>query len=276
LITAIAPAHIENLGSIENIVKAKLEIADGLSESGTLVLNSDSDILIQGAKANKSSKPTRYFGTREFADVKLIKVDGRGIDGISVEIEFNEERPAPFSIPIMGKHNGMNVAAAILASKLLVPDISWETIRVGLSRFVAPDMRLRRYPTCSGMEIVDDSYNANPESMRAMLTIADETAKQGRKVGLVLGDMLELGDISEDAHREVGKIAVDMTPEFIAAVGPQSKVIAVESSRSGINTYWFNEVEEAVSNCGLFECDVLFVKASRGTGLDRLVKALAF
>jgi UDP-N-acetylmuramoyl-tripeptide--D-alanyl-D-alanine ligase len=274
VVSAIAPAHIENLGSLENIVRAKLEIAEGLSEGGLLIINGDSELLVSIARELVPHHPQLAFGHGEDAHLRVLAIAGRGIEGISVAIEWAGERPEPFSVPIMGKHNGMNVAASILATKTLIPALSWDTIRRGLARFTPPDMRLRRYPTSSGMQVIDDSYNANPESMRALLAIARETAEQGREVGLVLGDMLELGDISEDAHREIGRLAAEMNPLFIVAVGPRSEILAEEAARCGASVTWCRSAGEATASVLGMGCDVLFVKASRGTGLDAVVRAV--
>lgn len=274
VITTIAPAHIENLGSLENIVDAKLEIAEGLPPEGTLILNADSELLVSMAREKLPHQPIRTFGSHKDATLCVLKIGGRGIEGISVAIEFAGERPEPFVVPIMGKHNGMNIAASILAAKTLIPEISWDTIRRGLSRFTTPDMRLRRYPTPSGMQVIDDSYNANPESMRALIAIARETAEQGREVGLVLGDMLELGDFAPEAHREIGRLAAEINPLFIAAVGPHSQLLAEEAQRTGATVSWFPSAKEAAAASAEFGCEVLFVKASRGTGLDAVVQAI--
>ena len=272
VITAIAPAHIENLGSIEAIVRAKLEIAEGMAPDGTLIINGDCDLLVELAREIVSHRRVITFGTKDDAALRVVEVSGRGIEGIAVTIEIGGEVLEPFVVPIMGKHNGMNVAASILGAKTAVPELSWDTIRRGLSRFTPPDMRLRRYVTSSGMEVVDDSYNANPESMRALLAIAQETAEQGREIGLVLGDMLELGEISEEAHRALGQAAAAIKPQFIIAVGQRSRMLADEAERGGVKVAWFATAAEAAAGIGIFGCEVLFVKASRGTGLDVIVR----
>ncbi len=274
VVSAIAPAHIENLGSLENIVKAKLEIAEGLPEGAPLIINGDSELLVSCARELVPHHPLLSFGHAEDAQLRVLEIAGRGIEGISVAIMWEGEQPEPFAVPIMGKHNGMNVAASILAAKTLIPELSWDTIRRGLARFTPPDMRLRRYPTSSGMQVIDDSYNANPESMRALLAIARETAEQGREVGLVLGDMLELGDISEGAHRDIGRLAAEIHPLFIVAVGPRSEILAEEASRCGASVTWCHSAAEATTTVLGLGCDVLFVKASRGTGLDAVVRAI--
>jgi UDP-N-acetylmuramoyl-tripeptide--D-alanyl-D-alanine ligase len=122
------------------------------------------------------------------------------------------------------------------------------------------------------MEVVDDSYNANPESMRALLAIAQETAEQGREMGLVLGDMLELGEISEEAHQALGQAAAAIKPQFIIAVGQRSRILADEAESAGVKVAWFSTAAEAAAGIGSFGCEVLFVKASRGTGLDVIVR----
>lgn len=276
VITAIAPAHIENLGSLEEIVRAKLEIAEGLSPDGVVILNGDCELLVAAAKELVPRNRVVTFGVGEDATMRVVEVAGRGIEGISVTIEMGGERPEPFIVPMMGRHNGMNVAASILGAKIALPELSWETIRRGLSRFAAPDMRLRRYTAPSGLQVIDDSYNANPESMRALLSIAQETAEQGRTVGLVLGDMLELGELSEEAHRSLGRAAAALAPQFVVAVGDRSRALAEEIAAAGGRVTWFSTAREALAGISDFggECEVLFVKASRGTGLDVVVRGV--
>jgi UDP-N-acetylmuramoyl-tripeptide--D-alanyl-D-alanine ligase len=274
LVTVIGTAHIENLGSIEAIARAKLEITEGMEANGTLILNGDDTLLLREYRDLHPTGVPLTFGTGPSATLQLTEVRGRGLDGLTMTLRDSSGATHELAVPIIGKHNALNVCAAILAAQTAVPALTWEEIALGLSRFVAPSMRLGVVPLPDGRRIVDDSYNANPASMQAMLDIAAETIAEGYLVGLVLGDMRELGDIAAEEHRAIGKRAAAIQPSFIVAVGPHSREIYQEALAAGIEAAWVETAEEAIQPLQHRPFEVAFVKASRGTMLDKVIRGV--
>ncbi len=167
----------------------------------------------------------------------------------------------------------MNAVAAAISAKALFRDIKDETIVKGLEKFTAPLMRLEIYELPNGIKIVDDSYNANPESMAALVALAKEVKSGGNRVGLVVGDMLELGSHSILAHKELGERILALEPEFCISVGKNSVEID-KVLKDKVKSSHVNNAKDAVDLVKDYSYDVLMVKASRGIGLDEVVKSL--
>jgi UDP-N-acetylmuramoyl-tripeptide--D-alanyl-D-alanine ligase len=161
-----------------------------------------------------------YFGNRSLAEQHnrplaawFDNVKSHLLDGISFEFGMGTES-ATVHMKIIGVHNAQNAACAVLAARTLIPGIPFSDIVKTLQNYVAPLMRLDIRDCYDGTRIVDDSYNANPESMGAMLELAKEIAEAGVKVGLVLGDMKEMGDLARDAHSKVGQQVASLPATF--------------------------------------------------------------
>jgi UDP-N-acetylmuramoyl-tripeptide--D-alanyl-D-alanine ligase len=268
LITKIAPAHIEYFGSLAAIASAKLEICDGLADGGILIVNGDDPNLDTRGK-NINAKTVKFGSKKEFfccySDVKSKLLQGISfsltVDGKTVEIDMN----------ILGIHNAANAAAAACAVKCAFPDTSIEQIANGLKKFTPPLMRLNHFELQNGTHVVDDSYNANPESMRGLLVLAKEFSDSGAKVGLILGDMLELGAESEKEHKAMGVQAGELRPVFMFAVGKYSEKAVLEAKKLGINAVHSNSPNEAAEEALKHKADIILIKASRGTALDKAV-----
>jgi UDP-N-acetylmuramoyl-tripeptide--D-alanyl-D-alanine ligase len=278
VITCIGPAHIENLGSLEAIAQAKLEIVAGLRPGGTLVINGDDQVLAAGlAGCGDIGHPVVRFGTGPGNDLTVSDVVSRGLEGLTFRLAAGEvigggENTA--TMGILGRHNALNGAAAALAIKRLFPDLGLSEILRGLADFRAPLMRLSIKPLTHERRVIDDSYNANPQSMRAALDIAADLVGSGLRVGLVLGDMLELGEHAPSYHAEIGRVAAAVKPVFCITVGPISEAIHTVVQGAGIPAFRAESPEAAAHIARKFGFDILLVKASRGTGLDRTVQTL--
>jgi UDP-N-acetylmuramoyl-tripeptide--D-alanyl-D-alanine ligase len=235
MITALAPAHIENLGSIEGIAAAKSEIVDGLSTGATVILPFDTELLHQAVRnrLNSRSMVVKTFGVDPRADAVLHKVSALGLDGLEVDGEIKDLGGVKFNLKTLGRHNALNSIAAALAASLSGLAVDAKKISAGLTAFHAPLMRLQRFELSDGRKILDDSYNANPASMRAALEIASELIAQGLRVGAVLGDMRELGEHSPGYHSELAEEALRQKLEFVVTVGPFSAVIAERLKAAG-------------------------------------------
>ena len=181
----------------------------------------------------------------------------------------------------LGEHNAMNAACAALAAKTLVPSLTFAQITKGLESFRAPQQRLNVKELVGGRKIIDDAYNANPESMKVLLTLAHSLKSETvegevvhKRIGLVLGDMLELGTHSEKFHREVGTLVGKLNPAFLITVGPASVWYREEAVKAGINAIDAESPELAAQVALKLGFDILLVKASRGMKLEKTVATI--
>lgn len=264
----ISEAHLEGLGSKEKVMEAKLELADGLPPDGRLFLNAD-DSLLSTYRA-RSEITIRWFGIEKKADFRAtdLKLNVRG------GYDFLYNGKLSVSLSILGRHQVYNALAALALCEVMGADL--EKASQSLSRFhpVAWRMELEQV---AGLTILNDSYNANPDSMRAALaTLAEQ--KAARRVAC-LGDMKELGEKSKDLHAEVGRAAASAGLDLLVAVGAESKTLADAAVASGMDSkkvFWFISQKEALEFLlgFLSPGDMVLVKASRGSGLDLLVSGL--
>lgn len=275
VITAIAPAHIEFLGSLEAIADAKFEILQGLRKGGSLVLEARSEQIRLALSRHDPQNllNVRSFGSDEGAEVRVQDVRSMGLDGIAFRLIL-EGRELEIEMSVPGAHNALNAACAVLAARSLMPDLSPEQIERGLKEFRAPLMRMNLKEMPDGRQLIDDSYNANPASMRASLELAGQMARAGKKVGLILGDMLELGAHAAQYHAEIGELAARSGPAFVIGVGQHSETLLAESRTLGIPVFAAVSPEAAAHTARKLEFDVLLVKASRGVALDQAVNIL--
>lgn len=282
VITCIAPSHIGNLGSLEAIRAAKLEILAGLKTPGTFVMNGDDRFLVDGVKllALGSDRKVLAFGHGAESAVRIEGIESHGLDGISVSLTIKaldaagKSEPLRAKMDLIGRHNCPNVAAAVLAVRALFSDFSSELIERGLLKFRAPLMRLNLKTLADGRMVLDDSYNAGPDSMRALLELGEDLQKQGKIVAGVFGDMRELGDFSEKYHREVADKIVAAKLAFVIAVGDWARFYCEAAKLAGIPAIHAENPEVAAHLAQKMRFDILLVKGSRGIGLDRTVKTL--
>lgn len=266
VITTIGPSHLEKLGSMDGIKKAKGEILEGLIPGGVAVLNRDNRWVRELGEA-LSSHEVRWFGTTEDCDAQVISsrlADNRTeivlkVDGVLEEI----------SLPWLGIHQGMNVAAAFLVGRSL--SMGADTIRRGIEGVSSESSRIR-HTVVGTISLLEDIYNASPVSAMAALDVLG--AQTGRRVA-VLGDMYELGEVEETGHREVGQYA-SRQADCLIGVGPRMRWAVAEASRLGVEAYGFDTREEAMEwlRNHLVHHDVVLLKASRGMEFERLVEAL--
>ena len=269
LITNIGTMHIENLGSREGILQAKLEILKGLADDGVAIFNGD-EPLLWNLKDTIGCK-TIYFGYHnEAADVRAsdpIKTD----DGIRFTVTgFGSSFQV--QLPVAGEHNMHNAVGAITAA--LLYGIAPEDIQAALLSFQNTGMRQKTYQK-NGFTIIEDCYNAGPESMEAALNVLGDMRSKGRKIA-VLGDMLELGNRSSAEHYRIGRIAVGKT-DMIYTYGDKAERILSGAITGGMS---MKKVAHADSIDALVAIllkkaapgDTLLFKGSRGMKMERALE----
>ena len=267
IITCIGVSHIGNLGSQENICKAKLEICAGLPEGAPLVLNGD-DPFLRKAALPAHVRPVWFSLGDENADVCALSIQ-QDEKGMSFVLEDHEEGTFMVKIPAMGKHNVANALAAYCAATRLGLDA--RKVIAGLADFEQTGMR-QKVVHCRGVDVIEDCYNANPDSMKAALEMFKEYPCKRRFA--LLGDMLELGDISRAAHEEVGRQAVENNVDYLITYGEQAKRIAVVAAAKGLPTLHADTYAQAAEALlrKMQPGDALLVKASRGMALEKVLE----
>ena len=267
IITCIGVSHIGNLGSQENICKAKLEICAGLPEGAPLVLNGD-DPFLRKAVLPDHVRPVWFSLGDENADVCALSIQ-QDEKGMSFVLEDHEEGTFLVKIPAMGRHNVANALAAYCAATRLGLDA--RRVIAGLADFEQTGMRQKVVHT-RGVDVIEDCYNANPDSMKAALAMFREYPCKRRFA--LLGDMLELGDISRAAHEEVGRQAVENKVDYLVTYGEQAKRIAVVAAAKGLPTLHADTYAQAAETLlnKMQPGDALLVKASRGMALEKVLE----
>jgi UDP-N-acetylmuramoyl-tripeptide--D-alanyl-D-alanine ligase len=275
VITSIGREHLEGLGSLEGVAREEAAILPEIAPGGTAVLNAEAPHLMALAKSMLASRrdvSVVTFGTGESADLRLTDIS-HGLGGLRVTINDRDV----YEVPLIGKHNAGNAAAAIAVGRRFGLDLA--SINAGMARVKAPDHRLQRL-TVGGIAVLDDAYNANPESMRAAIETFAEIASSARRRVVVLGDMLELGDSSQALHEEIGRHVAELRAADVALlVGPISAhtARAISSASPAIAVRHYAQATAATCDAiarTLRDGDAVLLKGSRGMGLDRVATAL--
>lgn len=271
VITNIGVSHIVNLGSRENILKAKLEIAEGLPEGGTLILNKDNDLL-GPLTEEEVGHPLLTYGIEESsADIvgkDLVVKEGKTYFTICYK---GQEHKA--MVPCLGQYNVGNALCAFGVAAVLGFDLS--KAAAALSHFQNTGMR-QHLVRNRGITFVEDCYNASPDSMKAALDALEVMEVKGHKLAL-LGDMLELGNIEAISHKQVGAYAATKGLYALYTYGVRAMDIAKLAKQGGMTrVYSFTDKEELAEALRKELCagDALLCKASRGMALEEVLKKL--
>jgi UDP-N-acetylmuramoyl-tripeptide--D-alanyl-D-alanine ligase len=269
VITNIGTVHAERAGSQEAIARGKAELVENLPESGVAILNLDDPFVVPMAQKTKARVFT--YGLNPRADLWADQIEGLGLQGIRFRLHYHNEI-LHLKVPLIGRHSVHTALRA--AAVALVEGMTWQEIVRGLQQGHS-QLRLAVVTTKSGAIILDDTYNASPDSMLAALNLLGEL--QGNKWA-VLGDMLELGQYEKQGHRMVGVRAAQIANRLIA-IGERSKMIASAAENAGLSPSaitWVADVPAAIDLLkGLLKTDdVVLVKGSHGLHMERIVTAL--
>ncbi|MBI3185526.1 MAG: UDP-N-acetylmuramoyl-tripeptide--D-alanyl-D-alanine ligase [Myxococcales bacterium] len=268
LITAVQPAHLHGLSSLEGVAEAKGELFLALRSKATAVVNLDDPLVLE--QAIKSGAPSLGFGRAQSAEVRLSQVEGRGREGmLAVIVHTGKEHPVRLSF--LGAHNALNATGAF-ALGLALGYSPEECVR-GLEAARPYERRLRLIEAPGGYSVLDDCYNANPASVRAAIETLSSLAGSGRALA-VLGDMLELGPSEAEQHRSLGE-EVSRAAKLVAFFGPRSAG-GHQAAGMGERAAHFTEIQPLLDwlSPKLCKGDVVLVKGSRGMRLERVVEAL--
>lgn len=281
VITSLGREHLEGLSSLAGVAAEEASLLGGLAPGGLAVLPWGADELWAQARkrlAGVSGASVVSFGFGAGADLRVTACEHVRRGG-RVWLRFRVNEREEYDVPLAGRHNALNATAALAVARRLGIDAG--AAREGLERVEPAEMRLEisRVRIEGGeVEVFNDAYNANPESMLAALaTFADLSRGASRRVA-ILGDMLELGEAGPDLHREIGAtIAEGDAADVVVTVGPLAGFIAERLSRSwpAERIVPIEDASRAESAAGLVRPgDAVLVKGSRGVGLERVVAAL--
>ena len=272
VITNIGTSHIGNLGSRENILKAKLEILEGMDKK-KIVINNDNDLLNKWYLENKNNIEIHTFGIKNESEfnAKNIKLK----ENSSEFICENTNEKINIEVPVGGEHFILNALCGLTVGKLL--NLNNEEIKNGIKDFKLTAKRMEINHLKNNITIINDSYNASYESMKA--SISNLKNMNGERKIAVLGDMFELGDFSEKLHKEVGTEIYKNKIDKLYLIGNYSKFIGEEAEKEGYkkeNIFYFENKDELFNNLknNLKSGDVILIKASNGMKLFEIAEKL--
>ncbi|RTZ66960.1 MAG: UDP-N-acetylmuramoyl-tripeptide--D-alanyl-D-alanine ligase [Aquificaceae bacterium] len=254
-------AHLEGFGDVKGVSRAKAEIFSGLADDGVAIINIDDKYADYWLSCNKERKVI-CFGFADSADVKGEIINA----GLSLQIAGKKTN---IKLALQGRHNVMNALAASAAA--VAVGLGLDEIKQGLESLQAVKGRLAPMAGLQGIQVIDDTYNANPDSARVAIDVLAEK-QQGKRV-LILGDMGELGDNSQQLHAEIGQYAKKKGIEGLYCLGDYSKQACQEFGDSG---YSFDEIDPLLDQLkqGIEQSMTVLVKGSRSMRMERVVEAL--
>ena len=301
VITNIGPAHLETFGSLERIAKTKFELLDEMSFDGISVLNIDDKLIQKRAKKEKRKNLTYALKNEadyQATDIKFsddgfvsFSVNSSGVSifrltrgkakalhskgSTSATFDKSFGQKFPVHLKLLGEHNVYNALAAFVCGELL--GVEREKIKQALEEYTPSELRMELVKI-GGITIINDSYNANPVSMRNALLTLKRMENRGRKAA-VLGDMLELGEKEIDFHKEIGRFVASSKLDLLLTIGKLSNFIASEAKNSGMDSkniisFHNNSDLRSYLKENLVDGDLILVKGSRKMKLEEVVKNL--
>ena len=276
VINNIGTAHIGELGSRENILKAKTEIIEGLCPGGSLVINGDNDMLKKWHAKNKMENVFTFGMDPQNDTVAIIRKETEEGTIALIQQKNNDEiEEIQANIPVIGEPFVYNSACAALVGKLC--GVSNEQIKKGIETFHLSKNRVEIIKNKDQVTIINDVYNASFDSMKSSLELLAK--KEGKRKIAVLGDMFELGAYSEQLHRKVGEEVYHNQINKLYVVGNDAKYIAMQAKEEGLNEeniYIFKNCDDCIKALKqqLKNGDVVLVKASNGMRFYQIVESL--
>lgn len=271
VVTNVGPAHLKNLDNVANVAEAKKELVEGLPEDGITVLNYDNNY-VRDMDQSFHGKKVIYYGLNEESDIYADNIITDEKKNIKFDVNYKGDR-TEILLNKPGRHNIYNALAAIAIAREF--DVDWKTIKESFANLNFSSLRLD-IKEKDGLTIINDTYNANPLSMKAALDVLDDIYKK-RNIA-VLGDMLELGSKKEEAHYELGKYIVEKEIDFLITVGQLAETIAngAEDLSGSKNIYSVNNNKEAyeILNKIIKSGDSILVKGSRKMKMEEIVEML--
>jgi UDP-N-acetylmuramoyl-tripeptide--D-alanyl-D-alanine ligase len=275
VVTNIGWSHLQYFRNRENLAIAKAELLRALPAGGTAVINADDDYAPY--LCSQSPVPVVTFGLESGAQVRAQNIEVEKSGKVIFTLRSKGGRKATIRIPLPGRHNVCNVLAAAAVGEIMGVDM--ESIAEGIASAELTGWRMEMITRPEEITIINDAYNANPVSMRSALIALGDISRSKRAIA-VLGDMRELGPVSEEAHFEVGRLAVDYGTDILITVGRKARKIAEAAREKGLprgSVFMTDKVDKAaeILRAIIEPGDVVLIKGSRFLGLERLVDLVA-
>jgi len=273
VITNVGMAHLEGLGDIKGVASAKVELVEKISPGGRVILNGDDKLLMKSAAVYRENAVT--FGLGEHNDIRGTDLRNLGQEGSSFHLRYQDVSLA-LKLNIPGIQNVFNALAA--AAACLCLHESPEHIAEGLHGFTGVKGRFTLV-SLGDVSLVDDTYNANPSSLKAALESVGALVDKGGRIIVGLGEMMELGDAATTAHREAGRMVAALEPKRFLAMGEHAREMVEGALESGMHrgkaatVKTHDEMVEIIGN-EMQQRDLIFLKGSRKMDLGKVVDGL--
>ncbi|MDR6880163.1 UDP-N-acetylmuramoyl-tripeptide--D-alanyl-D-alanine ligase [Bacillus sp. 3255] len=274
IITMIGESHMLQLGSREEIARAKVEIVSGMPSGSLLVYNGDEPLIEQALSEISLPEGLRRLRFGQGQELAKFPISIR-MDADGAHFHINTPGYPELYIPLLGTHNVINALAAIAIGEAF--GVQPEALAAGLRSLQMTSMRIEKLTAASGLTVLNDAYNASPASMRAAILLTEQLGGFGRKF-LVLGDMLELGEHEERFHREIGAMLSPERADYVFTFGRLGRFIAEEAAgrfpKERVRA--FDDKEQLAGELAAVAQpdDLVLVKGSRGMRLEQVVNAL--
>ncbi len=271
LITRVSEAHLEGVGDIRGVLEAKLELAVNISSDAVLIINGDDDLLIEGI--SKIKRNVIRFGLGSDNHVRAYDIRENGPKGAFFRIR-HEKGVIEVTLSVPGIHNVYNACASVAIC--LAMGENEDTISEALSEFRPIKGRCNIIELSHGGLLIDDTYNSNPASLRAAIELAIKLMGPGKRLIIGLGEMLELGKKSEQAHKEAGQVVAKARPSLFVAMGDHSAHMLQGAREGGLSPHVLEIAENHIHMADAIldvmkNGDIVLIKGSRRIGLEKVV-----
>jgi UDP-N-acetylmuramoyl-tripeptide--D-alanyl-D-alanine ligase len=273
LITNIQNVHLEGLGNLERLQEEKGELFRRMRRDGTIVVNQDDPRVIELANRYPGQRIT--FGTEHPAEVMAKEIRLRGAQGTAFTLLLEGEA-LEIQLPLLGRQFVPDALCAVAVACLFGVEV--QQIKAALEHFHPFPMRMEVVPLKGGATLINDAYNASPYSTELALETLAGARGQGRAIA-VLGDMLELGSFTKEAHEQIGKKVNDLSIDLLFALGDEASTVVASAVRHGFptkNARVAGSHSEAVSLLreNIQNGDWILVKGSRRMSMEKIVESL--
>jgi UDP-N-acetylmuramoyl-tripeptide--D-alanyl-D-alanine ligase len=268
----VLPVHVEHLGSIENVAKAKAEIVEGMKENGVAVLNADDDRVAEMYRVAKDDAVT--FGIDKEADVMAVNLESSRFGETKFTLADRDGR-AQVTFPLNGKHNVSNALAAAAVGRLF--GMNLKQVAESLSTVSPPHQRGEILHFAEGFTVINDSYNSNPAALMSMIATLKEGSLPSQRTIVVAGEMLELGEDEAAIHRQTGvEIAKSGISKLIGVRGLANEMVFAARQKGLRDSEFADDSEMAGETLSrqVRPGDVILVKGSRGVRTEKVIEAL--
>lgn len=268
-------AHVGEFGGIETTARIKAELLHELAPDAIAVLNADDGFVREMAEGCPNAKV--WFGTSGEADFRAENIE-LSIDGTSFDLVVPGQQPRRIHLQILGEHHVMNALAAISVASQL--DVAIDATIAALEAMpLAERWRMEVTNRADGVTVINDAYNASPDSTKAALQTLAHLGKAGRRTIAVLGEMAELGAFSRDEHDAIGRLVVRLNIDQLVVIGERARIVHLGAMQEGSwdgESEFFEQPDDALAyiQAMLQTGDIVLVKSSKSANLRHLGDAL--